>query len=411
MQYTVDTPINKFRSDVTPQMLLAGISKIKPGSPLAALVNAFYTAGQKYNVDQVYLVAHAALESAWGTSVFARERNNLYGYQAYDSNPDAAGYFTSKENCIDFIARFVSQSYLSPNGKWYGGSPTLKGMNVRYATAKHWSSSIASICNQLESAFASAPTSSLASYKVLPLHRNVTIVSRLGVNVRVSPTTLERNIVKVFNPGTNFAVEGFVEGEVVENNKLWWKLKDENAFVWSGTTNIIPTIPAVAPVVDPTPDTTKSKEELLEELRLVREEKTALVSEVTTLKKVNEEYDRQLTQLRVDIAALQEIKKKIELVESVNKGLALDIETYKVKLGELKRQRDLAYTEAFTGWELIEIPKGVGALVKLPVLALKIQALIKDALNNDFVIGWKKGAKIYKAPEVLPTPAETVDTL
>lgn len=47
------------------------------------------------------LLGQAALESAHGSSNFARKRNNYFGYQAYDSNPDAAAYFSSPEESIN----------------------------------------------------------------------------------------------------------------------------------------------------------------------------------------------------------------------------------------------------------------------------------------------------------------------
>jgi flagellum-specific peptidoglycan hydrolase FlgJ len=49
----------------------------------------------------------AALESARGTSDFARNRNNYFGYQAYDSNPDAAASFSSPKQSIDAYLQLV----------------------------------------------------------------------------------------------------------------------------------------------------------------------------------------------------------------------------------------------------------------------------------------------------------------
>jgi flagellum-specific peptidoglycan hydrolase FlgJ len=47
------------------------------------------------------LLGQAQLESGGGTSNFAQNRNNYFGYKAYDSNPDAATTFASPEDAIN----------------------------------------------------------------------------------------------------------------------------------------------------------------------------------------------------------------------------------------------------------------------------------------------------------------------
>lgn len=83
---------------------------------LIGLGQAFYDAEHKYMIRADFLIAHAAEESAWGTSYLA-QRNNLYGLNAPDNNPNAAWDFPSKAACIDFYGDFLSFAYLdTPNG-------------------------------------------------------------------------------------------------------------------------------------------------------------------------------------------------------------------------------------------------------------------------------------------------------
>ena len=50
------------------------------------------------------LLGQAALESGKGTSNYAKNRNNYFGYMAYDSNPDMAkSYNTPEESIQDYI--------------------------------------------------------------------------------------------------------------------------------------------------------------------------------------------------------------------------------------------------------------------------------------------------------------------
>ena len=119
------------------------------GSALAGLGQSFMTAEKTYHVSARYFVAHAILESAWGTSAIARDKHNLFGFNANDSNPYGdASSFPSFDVCIQDVARYVSSNYLTPGGAFYHG-PTLRGMNVDYATDPNWASKIARIAGTI----------------------------------------------------------------------------------------------------------------------------------------------------------------------------------------------------------------------------------------------------------------------
>ncbi|MBP1933716.1 glucosaminidase domain-containing protein [Ammoniphilus resinae] len=125
-------------SDVQAEQLLKGTG-------LEGLGKAFVTAEQTYKVNAYYLIAHAAWESGWGKSRISREKNNLFGYMAYDRSPyESAHGFKTKADSIDRVASFVSKQYLSEEGRYYHGS-NLRGMNVRYASDNNWKNGIAKV--------------------------------------------------------------------------------------------------------------------------------------------------------------------------------------------------------------------------------------------------------------------------
>ncbi len=133
---------------------------LQNSSPLNGLGNSFMDAQNLYSVDANYLVSHAILESAWGQSQIALQKNNLFGYGAYDSNPGPdAGVFPSDDYAIRFEAWTVRTNYLTPGASLYV-SPTLNGMNVNYATAQTWASGIAAVMKQ----FATSVGSSVSAY-------------------------------------------------------------------------------------------------------------------------------------------------------------------------------------------------------------------------------------------------------
>lgn len=113
----------------------------------------FYYIERQYNINGVFVAAVGIHESAWGTSKIALQKNNLFGYGAYDSNPYNGAYsFTDYSQSIDLLARVFVKYYLNPSGtSIYGGEkavgtyynvPTLSGVNTKYATDKNWANAV-----------------------------------------------------------------------------------------------------------------------------------------------------------------------------------------------------------------------------------------------------------------------------
>ncbi len=95
---------------------------------LVGCEEAFVKAEQTYGVNSIFLISIASLESAHGTMMF--RPNNMFGYGRTG--------FSSKEECIMTVAKGLGTRYLPPGGSLYGGSPTLKGVNKRYAANPQW---------------------------------------------------------------------------------------------------------------------------------------------------------------------------------------------------------------------------------------------------------------------------------
>ena len=113
----------------------------------------FYYIEKQYNINGIFVASVAIHESNWGTSKIARDKNNLFGYGAYDSNPYSGAYnFSDYSESIDLIARVFVKYYLNPKGTsiyggekaagtYYNGS-TLSGVNTKYATDKNWANGV-----------------------------------------------------------------------------------------------------------------------------------------------------------------------------------------------------------------------------------------------------------------------------
>ena len=113
----------------------------------------FYYIEKQYNINGIFVAAVGIHESAFGTSKLALQKNNLFGYGAYDSNPYNGAYnFSNYAESIDLMARVFVKYYLNPkgtniyggekaSGKYYNGA-TLSGVNTKYATDKNWANGV-----------------------------------------------------------------------------------------------------------------------------------------------------------------------------------------------------------------------------------------------------------------------------
>lgn len=76
----------------------------------------FLSASQKYNVDVKLLISISALESGWGTSYYVKANNNIFGWCSGEMK------FNSVDECINYVAEFISREYLNPQGMYYEGT-------------------------------------------------------------------------------------------------------------------------------------------------------------------------------------------------------------------------------------------------------------------------------------------------
>jgi beta-N-acetylglucosaminidase len=142
--FTVDTNLTLPSGETA-----ASLNQFLNGSALAGLGASFMQAETTYHVSARYFVAHAILESGWGSSAIAQYKHNLFGFGADDANPYVdATTFASFDACIQYVAQFIATNYLTVGGQFYHG-PTLRGMNVDYASDPNWAEKIASIADTI----------------------------------------------------------------------------------------------------------------------------------------------------------------------------------------------------------------------------------------------------------------------
>ncbi|HFG0344833.1 TPA: N-acetylglucosaminidase, partial [Staphylococcus aureus] len=129
---------------------VSALNKILKGKgTLDGQGKAFAEACKKNNINEIYLIAHAFLESGYGTSNFASGRYGAYNYfgiGAFDNDPDYAMKFaknkgwTSPAKAIMGGASFVRKDYINKGQntlyriRWNPKNPATH----QYATAIEW---------------------------------------------------------------------------------------------------------------------------------------------------------------------------------------------------------------------------------------------------------------------------------
>lgn len=118
------------------------LDKFLSGTRLAGLGHAFVQAELNTGVNAMFLTSLATIESGWGNSYIARTKNNLFGFNAVDSSPtESASTFSSKEECIAKVAKFIANNYCDPHGRYYKGG-TIAQVGSLYASDKSWATKI-----------------------------------------------------------------------------------------------------------------------------------------------------------------------------------------------------------------------------------------------------------------------------
>lgn len=132
--------------NMSPAEINAWIEQKAPaGSVMRGMGQAFHEAAKQTGLDVRYLVAHAAHETAWGTSRIVKDKANWFGIAAYDSSPYSSAY-SYKDYGAGIIegAKWLLDNYIN------AGQNTLYLMNHghswhNYASDPEWDEKIARI--------------------------------------------------------------------------------------------------------------------------------------------------------------------------------------------------------------------------------------------------------------------------
>ena len=120
-------------------------AKIITGTGLEGYGYAFENVEKTHNVNGLFVLGICILESGWGSSKLAQDKQNYTGMQAYDSNAYSnARTFKDLEECVNYTADRLNKNYLTEGGKFYSGGTSIFDVNVYYCTQSDWALKIVS---------------------------------------------------------------------------------------------------------------------------------------------------------------------------------------------------------------------------------------------------------------------------
>lgn len=137
------------RSGYDAAQLEAAERSLSPGNGYQNF-QMFIDCENNYGINALFVLAHADIESAHATSYYARARNNLFGFNAIDSDPNQASTYADQAASVDFYGSFLKKYYLTPGAVYYNGD-TPHGVFVKYSSSHDSEAqNVVGLMNQLE---------------------------------------------------------------------------------------------------------------------------------------------------------------------------------------------------------------------------------------------------------------------
>lgn len=205
----------------------------------------FINAQNNYGMNALLIYSLACLESAYGTSNFALDRNNLFGWNAFDSDPGSASWFSSIESAVNEHMGINLRGYTNINDSRFFGSHVGNkgsGFNVKYAADPYWGYKIAAIAYSIDKA------AGFADYNKY----SIGVINAYGVNVLKSP-----NGATLFNSAYGATYQENFTVAILGNESNHYKIQSTNPvaggnivtgdtkglvnYDWNGSVGFIPT--------------------------------------------------------------------------------------------------------------------------------------------------------------------------
>lgn len=105
---------------------------------------AFVDAEIESEINAVALASIAAVESDWGRSQLAIEKNNLFGWKDNSGNYME---FYSYDECILYVGSRIKDLYLKESSPYYNDGTCLSDISSIYSESENWANTVSDVYN------------------------------------------------------------------------------------------------------------------------------------------------------------------------------------------------------------------------------------------------------------------------
>lgn len=131
------------------------LNNVKPtqNSVLRNMGSTYVKHQNTYGVNALMIYAMSCQEAAYGTSNYAVNENNLFGWSVYDDNTSAGSSFASVSACVkEMMGRNLRWFMDYTNKRYFGTCVGNKGagFNVHYASDPYWGIKISAIAYSID---------------------------------------------------------------------------------------------------------------------------------------------------------------------------------------------------------------------------------------------------------------------
>lgn len=190
-------------------------------SKIIGLGSYIKEAEAKYKINGLLILSIAMHESKYGMSAYAQERNNLFGLNAVDSNPDEADFFDNVNASIDALATaYLNKNYINPLGSYANGAVLgnkSQGFNVKYASDPYWGQKIAGHMYRVDKFLGGKD---FGRYKIGETISN-------GLNVRSTPDDKDGSNIQFTYKQFGMPV-AILESTTQPNGSIWYKIVSDH---------------------------------------------------------------------------------------------------------------------------------------------------------------------------------------
>jgi len=181
----------------------------------------FLECQEAYGMNAAIVFVQACVEAAYGTSYFATARNNLFGWNAVDSEPGRASYYKSIEQAIKEHMGINLRGYMYTNDTRFFGSHLGNkgsGISVKYASAPYYGATLAAVWYSFDK-YASGNDGTLTDYDSMGLG----VIRTFGAKVY---DEIDGSVLYTMEYGATYQINHTVS--ILEEKDGWYRIQSTN---------------------------------------------------------------------------------------------------------------------------------------------------------------------------------------